>query len=456
MMLKAYEEYQKSELPWVKKIPSHWKWLRNGIILVSHKERVGDRFSDYQLLSLTTKGIKEKNMEDVSGKVPDSYEGYQKVYPGDMVFCLFDLDCSAVFSGLADCNGMITSAYDVATPQENRVSSKYLNYWFDSVFAGRYYKIYSKSVRYTINYDAFKTLKSPIPPKPEQDQIVRYLDWKTTEMNRFIHQKKKQIKLLEELKQNYIDHLITNGNDKKREKYISKADWMGKIPKDWKEYRLKNLVWEINNRSELGLEPHLSMSQKKGLVTDDEEIERRLLSESYAGAKICEKDDLVLNRLKAHLGVFALAPIKGVVSSDYTVLRVKKEKVIPQYLEFLLKSNACRRELVTRVRGIVEGFWRLYTEDLGAIPISIPSIYEQKKLLEEITETESKINTLIQSIQKEISLVEELKVKLIFDVVTGQVDVRNEVIQVYEMDSDADEMDDEVDEELTGENIDEE
>lgn len=456
MMLKAYEEYQKSELPWVKKIPSHWKWLRNGIILVSHKERVGDRFSDYQLLSLTTKGIKEKNIEDVSGKVPDSYEGYQKVYPGDMVFCLFDLDCSAVFSGLAGCNGMITSAYDVATPQENRVSSKYLNYWFDSVFAGRYYKIYSKSVRYTINYDAFKTLKSPIPPKPEQDQIVRYLDWKTTEMNRFIHQKKKQIKLLEELKQNYIDHLITNGNDKKREKYISKADWMGKIPKDWKEYRLKNLVWEINNRSELGLEPHLSMSQKKGLVTDDEEIERRLLSESYAGAKICEKDDLVLNRLKAHLGVFALAPIKGVVSSDYTVLRVKKEKVIPQYLEFLLKSNACRRELVTRVRGIVEGFWRLYTEDLGAIPISIPSIYEQKKLLEEITETESKINTLIQSIQKEISLVEELKVKLIFDVVTGQVDVRDEVIQVYEMDSDADEMDDNVDEELSGENIDEE
>lgn len=456
MMLKAYEEYKKSELPWVKKIPSHWRWLRNGILLVNHKERVGDRFSDFELLSLTTKGIKEKDIKDVRGKVPDSYEGYQKVYPGDMVFCLFDLDCSAVFSGLADCKGMITSAYDVATPQENRVSSKYLNYWFDSVFAGRYYKIYSKSVRYTINYDAFKTLKSPIPPKSEQDQIVRYLDWKTSEMNRFIHQKKKQIKLLEKLKQSYIDNLITNGNDKNREKYISKAVWMGKIPKGWKEYRLKNLVWEINNRSELGIEPHLSMSQKKGLVTDDEEIERRLLSESYAGAKICEKDDLVLNRLKAHLGVFALAPIKGVVSSDYTVLRVKQEKVIPQYLEYLLKSNACRRELVTRVRGIVEGFWRLYTEDLGAIPISVPSIYEQKKLLEEITETESKMNTLIQSIRKEISLVEELKVKLISDVVTGQVDVRDEIIPVYEMDSDADERDNDVDEELSCENIDEE
>ena len=76
-MLKAYEEYQKSELPWVNEIPSHWMWLRNGFLLVNHKERVGDRFSDFQLLSLTTKGIKEKNIEDASGKVPDSYEGYQ-------------------------------------------------------------------------------------------------------------------------------------------------------------------------------------------------------------------------------------------------------------------------------------------------------------------------------------------------------------------------------------------
>ena len=57
-MLKAYEEYQKSELPWVNEIPSHWMWLRNGFLLVNHKERVGDRFSDFQLLSLKTNGIK--------------------------------------------------------------------------------------------------------------------------------------------------------------------------------------------------------------------------------------------------------------------------------------------------------------------------------------------------------------------------------------------------------------
>ena len=171
-----YFKYQASQLPWIKSIPSHWKWLRNACLLKPHKEKVGDKFSDYTLLSLTTIGIKEKNIRDTSGKVPDSYEGYQKVYLGDMVFCLFDLDCSAVFSGLSNYKGMITSAYDVARPVEEFVNPQFLKYWFDSVFAGRYYKIFAKSVRYTINYDSFKTLKTPVPPKSEQDQIVRYLD----------------------------------------------------------------------------------------------------------------------------------------------------------------------------------------------------------------------------------------------------------------------------------------
>lgn len=446
-MEKRYDTYQKSELPWVKEIPSHWRWLRNGAFLQNHHDKVGIGYNEYQLLSLTTRGIRKKNINDVKGKVPESYDGYQKVFQGDMVFCLFDLDCSAVFSGLSEFNGMITSAYDVTKPNEDIVNPRFLKYWYDSVFAGRNYKIFSKSVRYTINFDSFKTIKSPVPPKPEQDQIVRYLDWKTSEIDRFVHQKKKQIKKLEELRKKKIDEIVTFGLDKKVNTKLTKAKWMGEVPTYWNEYRLKNLFREINVRSEQGLEPHLSMSQKKGLVTDDEDIERRLLSESYAGAKICEKDDLVLNRLKAHLGVFALSPIKGIVSPDYTVLRLN-DKVIPKYLEYLLKSNACRGELTVRVRGIVEGFWRLYTEDLGAIPICIPSIEEQKDILNEIIVIDGRVDKLIKAVQEELELIMEYRTKIIADVVTGQIDVRNVVIPEYSRDEDTDSDDIEDDEEI--------
>lgn len=78
--------------------------------------KVGEKWKDYQLLSLTTGGVKEKDINASGGKVPDSYDKYQTVEPGDMIFCLFDLDVSAVFSGLSHHYGMITSAYEVVRP----------------------------------------------------------------------------------------------------------------------------------------------------------------------------------------------------------------------------------------------------------------------------------------------------------------------------------------------------
>ena len=126
--------------------------------------------------------------------------------------------------------------------------------------------------------------------------------------------------------------------------------------------------------------------------------------------------------------MFALAPITGIVSPDYTVLRLNKKKVVPKYLEYLLKSNACRGELVTRVRGIVEGFWRLYTEDLGAIPVCIPDLEEQQKILDEITKVDDDVKGLIDAINSEIELLQELRTKIIADVATGQIDVRDEII----------------------------
>lgn len=120
-------------------------------------------------------------------------------------------------------------------------------------------------------------------------------------------------------------------------------------------------------------------------------------------------------------------------------------------MEYLLKSNACRGELTVRVRGIVEGFWRLYTEDLGAIPICIPSIEEQKDILNEIIVIDGRVDKLIKAVQEELDLIMEYRTKIIADVVTGQTDVRNVVIPEYSRDEaadfdDAEEDDEEIEE----------
>jgi type I restriction enzyme S subunit len=143
----------------------------------------------------------------------------------------------------------------------------------------------------------------------------------------------------------------------------SGVPWLGKVPGHWDVLRARYLFREVDLRTSTGAETHLSMSQRLGLVPSSEMLERKLVSESYVGGKRCEPDDLVLNRLKAHLGVFARASQAGVVSPDYTVFRRISASVSMRYFEPLLKSPACRGEFRTRAKGLVEGFWRLAATD---------------------------------------------------------------------------------------------
>ena len=173
------------------------------------------------------------------------------------------------------------------------------------------------------------------------------------------------------------------------------------------------------------------MSQKYGLIPDSQLDERRMLSESYAGGKLCYKDDLVLNRLKAHLGVFSLSPQPGVISPDYTVLIPNLDRIVPEYVETVLKSDRCRGELRIRVKGVTEGFWRLYTDDFNTIILPVPPIDVQKDIMERINAFKLQTKHYIDSILHEVDVLHELKYKLISDIVTGQIDIRNIEIPEY-------------------------
>ena len=442
----GYKSYKKTpEAIWYQSVPESWNSTKMREVFSERTTKVSDK--EYPALSVGKMGVVPQLETAVK---TDNGDNRKLICEGD--FAINSRSDRKGSSGISDYTGSASLIITVLKPYES-LNRKYYHYLLRSNgFVEEFYRNGKGLVSdlWTTKWQEMKNIFIPVPPKPEQDQIVRYLDWKTSEIDRFIHQKKKQIKRLEELKKRKIDDIVTTGLDSFAKRKRTKASWMGEVPDKWTECRLKNLFREINVRSEKGLEPHLSMSQKKGLVTDDEEIERRLLSESYAGAKICEKDDLVLNRLKAHLGVFSLAPMLGIVSPDYTVLRLDKRKIVPKYLEYLLKSNACRGELVIRVRGIVEGFWRLYTEDLGAIPVCIPDLEEQHKILNEIVKIDEKINGLMDAVKAEISLLQELRTKIISDVVTGQIDVRDEIIPEYD-NTEENEPDDELENEACSE-----
>lgn len=428
--MKAYPEYVDSPLPWLSEIPSHWELARNKNIFQEVKDVVGENADAYSLLSLTTKGIILRDVASGKGKFPKDFNTYKIVKHGDMVFCLFDIDETPRTVGLSDYDGMLTGAYAIF--HVSNVNPRFAYYYYlslDNVKAMR--PLYS-GLRKTINVGTFLSTKLPVPPRPEQDQIVRFLDWKVSSINKLISVKRKQIALLHERQSVHISHIVTHGLRNGLAAKDSGAEWLGDIPEHWHTMRCKYLFSERDERSQNGSEQHLSMSQKYGLVPNSQLDERRMLSESYVGGKLCDKDDLVLNRLKAHLGVFALAPQSGVISPDYTVLRPNTARILPSFAETVLKSDRCRGELCIRVRGIIEGFWRLYTDDFNTIVLPVPPLDEQAEIMEYIVEFRDKAKKYEDTLTQEISSLQELKARLISDTVTGKIDVRGIQIPEYE------------------------
>ncbi len=272
----------------------------------------------------------------------------------------------------------------------------------------------------------------PLPPLPEQRAIVRYLDHVDERIRQYISAKERLIALLEEERQAVIHRAVTRGLDPNVRLKPSGVEWLGDVPAHWEVTRARFLFNEVDKRSTTGKETHLSMSQALGLVPSHQ-VEQSLISSSYVGGKLCEGGDLVLNRLKAHLGVFALAKQAGVISPDYSVFR-KRGSVKMEYYEKVFRLPAMRTELRIRAKGIVEGFWRLYTDDLFDIRLPVPSFIEQSAIVEHLDKTTADIDAAIGRARHQIELLREYRTRLIADVVTGKLDVREAAANLPERD----------------------
>jgi type I restriction enzyme, S subunit len=267
------------------------------------------------------------------------------------------------------------------------------------------------------------SVRVPVAPADEQSQIVAFLDYADRRIRNYVRAKQKLIKLLTEEQQSIIWDAVTRGINREARLKPSGVEWLGEIPEHWEVKRAKYLFREVDDRSLDGSEQHLSMSQRLGLVPSELVENKTLVSESYAGGKLCAVGDIVLNRLKAHLGVFALAKYAGVISPDYTVLRPFEQQGA-DYFERVLRSPGCRHELRVRAQGIVEGFWRLYTDDFYNIRLPVPPVAERLEIIAYCENATAGVNWNIASIEREISLLREYRVRMIADVVTGKLDVR--------------------------------
>jgi type I restriction enzyme S subunit len=420
--MQRYESYKPSGIPWVGDIPAHWHVKKNKFLLSEQKVAVGKEAPKFKLLSLTLQGVILRDMENPKGKFPAEFDTYKRVSPADLVFCLFDVEETPRTVGIAKHHGMITGAYTIARCNE-LVSSDFLYYYYLSLDEGKQLRSLYTGLRNVITNDAFFSLAAPLPPRDEQDRIVTFLDQKTAEIDAAIAKKERLIELLQEQKNTRIHRAALCGLNPRVPMRHSGVSWIGKVPAHWEVIPNRYIFRERNSRSLHGEETHLSMSQRYGLVPAKELDVQTLQSESYDGAKLCQTGDLVQNRLKAHLAVFAVAPCDGLVSPDYSVFRLRNPEHEPVYFERLFKTPNYLGELNRHVRGIVVGFLRLYSEDFNAIPALVPSVDEQSEIVRFIEQTNQDFERIQTRIEAEIAKLRELKAVTVASAVTGKIKI---------------------------------
>lgn len=413
-----------SGVEWIGEIPEDWDIKRLKAVLCERNENNNPIKTDY-ILSLTNdRGVipyDEKG--DVGNKSKEDLSGYKLAYLNDIVLNSMNVIIGSV--ALSKYYGCVSPVYYMLYPRNPMDDVRYYNYIFQTKEFQSKLKGYGNGImeiRMRIQMSKLNTVELPTPDATTQMRIADFLDDKCGKIDRYIEKQQKIIDKLKEYKQAVITEAVTKGLNPDVPMKDSGIEWIGMIPEHWKVMRIKNLLKERNERSEDGIEEPLSMSQKLGLIPTKFMDTIPNIASSFIGAKLAYVNDLVFNKLKAHLGVFSVSHYDGLVSPDYAVYYSTGLANL-KYLEYTFKTPQCICEFRKKSSGIADGLTRLYTSGLFSIYVPFPCIMEQNSIAKHL---ETRCSEIDSAISKQTSIIEKLteyKKSLIYEAVTGKMEV---------------------------------
>lgn len=440
--MSGYSEYREVNLPWLKVVPAHWEMQRNKNIFTEQKEIVGERLADYTLLSLTLNGIIPRDM-DGGGKFPESFDKYKIVKNGDIAFCLFDIDETPRTVGLSGYDGMLTGAYTIM--RVSNINARFIYYYYLALDNSKMLRPLYTGLRKTININTFQSTKVPVPPREEQDQIVRFLDWKVSNINKLINIKKKEIKAIDALKRSMVSHAITRGLTTDAPMKDSGVKWLGDIPAHWKITKLRQILHPVSEKNHPEF-PLLSVVREQGVIlrdVEDKEANHNFIPDDLSGYKVVRKGQFAMNKMKAWQGSYGVSDYTGIVSPAYFIFDIAFENL--EYFHYAIRSKVYVNFFAQASDGIRVGQWDLQMDKMKEIPFIVPPADEQIAIVKYIKQALPQYDAAIEKLTEEVAVLEEYKNKVIADAVTGKIDVRGIEIPEYEF---VDEDNDNVDENL--------
>lgn len=429
MEFKQYPSYKKSGVEWLGDVPEHWQVKPNKYVFKIQKRIAGTL--GFNVLSITQKGLKIKDIESNAGQMAQDYSKYQIVNVGD--FAMNHMDLLTGWIDIAKVTGVTSPDYRVFEVRNKKVNKEYFLHLFQLGYRNKILFAFGQGAaqmgRWRLQSETFNTLKMPFPSIEEQQNIVSFLNTETARIDNLIAKQEKLIELLEEQRKSVISHAVTKGLNPNVPMKDSGVEWLGEVPKHWD-------VAIVKRAFIVKLGKMLQPDQK-----DETDVFKKYLKASsitWDGVKDIDNEmwfsENELKKLKLEIGDLLVAEGGDVGKScifdsseefyyQNSVNRVRGKKnnanKFLYYWLFTLKYSGyidilCNKSTIAHFTA----------EKLNETILLLPDSIEQNEIIAYLDLENEKINHLILKQNQLIEKLKEYRSSIISHAVTGKIDVR--------------------------------
>ena len=442
--LRSYPAYKDSGVEWLGKVPVHWsvirgKWLFDCIDVRSTS-------GDEELLTVSSeRGIIPRSDATVTMFKAESYKGYKLCWPGDLV--INSLWAWARGLGVSQHHGIVSSAYGVYRLKEPyHEYTGYLHRLVRSLPFNYELHVRSKGIwvsRLQLTDEAFLDAPFSLPGRHEQTAIVRFLDHIDRRIQRYIHAKQKLLSLLEEQKQAIIHQAVTGQIDVRTGKPYpaykpSGVKWLEEVPTHWEIRRLRTLIIGRLTYGANAAAEHNDTTWPRYLRITDFSKNGKLRTDTFrslppdiANDYLVEPGDVLLARSGATVGKSFLVDEQAGTAchAGYLIRARLNRKLLDPSLFFAFTQSAGFERWKDSV-SIIATIQNISAEKYSDLAVPVPPRSEQDNIKQFVRAKEQTIDRAVHVATEEIVLLQEYRTRLITDVVTGKLDVREVALEL--------------------------
>lgn len=425
-------EMKDSGIEWCGKIPISWNVMPNKYVMHKKKE-ICPKYNGEDILSLTMDGVIVRDL-DAGGKMPASFDGYQRVHPHNLLMCLFDYDVTPRCIGLIQNEGLTSPAYSQFV-MKNGNDARYYYYYYLMIDNTKELLHLAKNLRHSFTEDQLGIINTPVPPVEIQKQIAKYLDQKCEDIDAVYVEIEKQIETLEEYKKSIITEAVTKGLDPDVEMKDSGIEWIGMIPKNWSVTRMQEIGTYKKG-------PFGSAITKNMFVEKDDNT-YKVYEQKNAIYKNVELGYYYIPfSIYKRLKEFAIIPqdiivsCAGTIGECYIMPNNMEKGIINQALMRIRLKENINKNYFIYVFDIVLTYANLKYSNgsamknippfsvLKKLGIPLPSVQEQEKIANYLDDFCNEIDGVIVDKKKQLETLEQYKKSLIYEYVTGKKEVK--------------------------------